>query len=333
MGKQCRDQVKTLERLFKSSLDSTPGLSLAKAQSVTKRMLPASQKFYPEFIEQLHGYSEGSGIPFDTLWAMQFDDFGGGKGCTDIAVNGDWTKDDCVYAAHNNDVSPSAASLMTISRIKPKDEPGFIGICYAGLHPECGMNAAGISLTGNFLAPNDTRLGIPKDMAVRRVLRETNIYDAIKSGMPEGRGNSYNNIISDPNGEIYSLEGSATEFEAIYAEEGWLVHTNHYLSPKMWRFEEAISTRSSDLYSSTVRYHRARRLFKKELGKVEIGTFKKVLSDHVGFPQSICRHGDPKMSDDDRSQTDYSVVFDVTNRAAWICVGNPCVGDYKKYEI
>jgi isopenicillin-N N-acyltransferase-like protein len=333
LGKQCKDQAKYMEKRFKWYLDLTPGLTLEKAKSVSRRMLPACTKFYPEYIEELHGYSEGSGVPFDTLWAMQFDEFGGKKGCTDIAVNGDWTKDDCVYAAHNNDVSPGAAKLMTITRVKPKDEPGFIGLCYGGLNPECGMNSAGISLTGNFLAQNDTRLGIPKDLAVRKVLRETNIYDALKAGLPEGRGNSYNNIVSDPSGEIYSLEGSATAFEAIYAEDGWLVHTNHYLSPKMWRFEEDVSSRSSDLYSSTLRYNRARRLFKKELGKVELATFKKILSDHVGFPQSICRHGDPRVPEDDQSQTDYSVVFDVTNRFAWICVGNPCTGEYRKYEI
>jgi isopenicillin-N N-acyltransferase-like protein len=333
LGKQCRDQVKVAERRFRALLDSTPGLTLAKAQAYAKRALPASQAFFPEYIEELHGYADGSGVPFETIWAMHFDEFGIGKGCTDIAVNGEWTKDDCVYAAHNNDVSKFSATLMTIARIKPKDEPGFIGLCYGGLQPECGMNAAGISLTGNFLAQNDRRLGIPKDLAVRRVMRETNIYDAIKAALPDGRANSYNNIICDPNGEIYSLEGSATAFDAIYAEEGWLVHANHYLSPKMWRFEEDTSSRSSDLFSSTIRYNRVKKLFKRELGKVDLATFKKILSDHVGYPQSICRHGDPKLPEDDQSLTDYSVVFDVTNRIAWICVGNPCEGEYKKFEL
>lgn len=333
LGKQCRDQVKIMEKRFKISLDSIPGLTLAKAQAHAKRVLPASQKFYPEYIEELHGYAEGSGVPFETIWAMHFDGYGLGKGCTDIAVNGEWTKEDCVYAAHNNDVSPFSATLMTIARVKPKDEPGFIGLCYGGLQPECGMNASGISLTGNFLSQNDRHLGMPKDLAVRRVLRETNICDAIKAAMPEGRAESYNNIVCDPNGEIFSLEGSATAFEAIYAEDGWLVHTNHYLSPKMWRFEEDVSSRSSDLFSSILRYNRAKKLFRRELGKVDISCFKKILSDHVGYPSSICRHGDTKLQEEDQSQTDYSVVFDVTNRAAWICVGRPCEGEYKKYEL
>lgn len=333
LGKQCRDQVKSMERGFRSQLDSIPGMTLAKAQAYAKRALPASQEFYPEYIEELHGYSEGAGVPFETLWAMHFESFGPGRGCTDVAVNGEWTKDDCVYAAHNNDVSVSCRPLMAIARVRPKDEPGFIGVCYGGLSVECGMNSAGISLTGNFLAQNDKRLGIPKDLAVRKVLRETNIYDAVRSAVPEGRGDSYNNIVCDPNGEIYSMEGSATAFEAVYAEEGWLVHTNHYTSPKMWRFEEDTGSRSSDLFSSIIRYNRAKKLLKKELGKVELSTFKRILSDHVGFPQSICRHGDPRVPEDDRSQTDYSMVCDVTSRVAWILIGNPCEGEYKRYEV
>jgi isopenicillin-N N-acyltransferase-like protein len=333
MGKQCKDQAKMMEADFRTYLSSVPGLTLAKAQAYAKRALPASMKFYPEFIEELHGYADGSGVPFETIWATLFEGFGKGKGCTDIAVNGEWTKEDCTYAAHNNDVDPGTALTMTIARVKPKDEPGYIGLSYGGIMPECGMNASGISLTGNFLAPNDTRLGIPKDLAVRRVLRETNMYDAIKAGLPESRGDSYNNIICDANGEIYSLEGSATAFDAIYAEDGWLVHTNHYTSPKMWGFEQDIGTRGSDMFSSILRYNRVRKLFRKELGKVEVSTFKNILSDHVGFPHSICRHGDPRLPEDERTQTDYSVVFDVTNKAAWICVGNPCEGEYKKYEI
>lgn len=333
LGRQCRDQAKEMERMFRSALGGTPGLTLAKAQAYARRVLPASERFYPEYIEELHGYADGSGIPFETIWAMHFDQIGLRKGCTDIAVNGEWTKDDCVYAAHNNDVSGSTSTLMTIARVRPNDEPGFIGVCYGGLQPECGMNAAGISLTGNFLAQNDTRLGIPKDLAVRKVLRETNIYDAIRTAVPDGRGDSYNNIICDANGEIYSIEGSATAFDALYAEDGWLVHTNHYTSPKMWRFEEDTSSRSSDLFSSIVRYNRAKKLFKKELGRVDMGTFKRILSDHVGYPQSICRHWDPRLPEKDQSMTDYSAVFDVTNRLAWICIGNPCEGEYKKHEL
>jgi isopenicillin-N N-acyltransferase-like protein len=331
IGKQCRDQALRMEKHLKDYVAATPGLKWEKMLAHSRRCLPPTEKFYPEYVEELEGFSEGTGLKFDVVWALHVDFPGGGrgKGCTDIAVNSEWTKDDCVYAVHNDDVSPYNFDDICIARIKPKDEPGFIGLCYAGMEPTAGMNAAGISLTGNALVPNDTRIGIPKMIPCRKVLREKGIYQALKAAMPEGRGNSFNNIVCDPNGEIYSLEGSATTFDPLYAEEGWLVHTNHYLSPKMWKFEDNMHTR----FSSVVRYNRAKKLFKKELGKVEVSTFKKVLSDHVGYPESICRHPNPQLGVEEQTQTILSVAFDLTNKVAWICAGNPCEGEYKKYEL
>jgi isopenicillin-N N-acyltransferase-like protein len=97
----------------------------------------------------------------------------------------------------------------------------------------------------------------------------------------------------------------------------------------MWKFEENMHTR----YSSIVRFNRANRLFKKELGKVELSTFKRILSDHVGYPESICRHADPKLGEEDQTQSVFSIVCDLTNKAMWVCRGNPCQGEYKRYEL
>jgi len=332
LGKQCRDMARLMEKRLRMHVAHMPGMTMEKALAYAKRSLPASRAFYPAGIEELEGYAEGAAMKFETVWALTADFPGGGrgkKGCTDIVVGPEWTKDNVVFAAHSEDVCPYSSEVMTIARIKPDDEPGYIGMNYGGIWPTAAMNAAGISLTGNALVPNDTRIGIPKIFPCRKVLKETGIYQAMKAAMPEGRGHSFNNIISDANGEIYSLEGSATTFDALYAEEGWMVHTNHYLSPKMWRFEENFHTR----FSSIVRYNRARKLFKKQLGEVEVSTFKKVLSDHIGYPESICRHADPSLGEDDQTQTIFSVAFDLTNKLAWVLAGNPCEGVHKKYEL
>ena len=331
VGKQCRDMALRMEKRFKASIAATPGFSLKKAISYARKSLPMSRRFAPGFIEELEGYAEGTGIGFDTIYAMTCDlpEGGRGKACTDIAVNSEWTKDDVVYAAHNEDVAPYCIDEIVVSRIRPTDEPGYIGMNYGGIWPTEGLNAEGISLTGNALVPNDTRSGIPKSLPVRQVLAKTGIYQALKASMPEGRGHSFNNIVCDSNGEIFSMEGSATTFDALYAEDGWLVHTNHYLSPRMWKFETNMHTR----FSSILRYNRATRLLKKDLGKVELSTFKRVLSDHVGYPESICRHPDPALEIEKQTQSIFSIVCDLTNKVLWLCHGNPCEGEYKKFEL
>jgi len=331
IGKKCRDLALFGEKRFKKMLAEEPGMTVKKAVAQAKRSLPMTKAFCPEYVQELEGFADGAGLDLEFVYAMMHNitGVGKGKGCTDIAVNSEWTKDDCVFAAHNDDVSPDAIKTLTLVRIKPEGEPGFLGLAYYGIQPTNGMNAAGISLTGNAVTQNDTRVGIPEEVAVRKILAQPSLYQALRASMPVQRGNSYNNIICDSSGEIYSMEGSATTFDALYAEDGWLIHTNHYLSPKMWRFEEDMHTR----HSSIIRYNRATRLFKKELGKVELPTFKRILSDHVSYPESICRHADPQVQENDLTQTAHSVVYDLTNRAAWICIGNPCTGQYKKYEF
>jgi isopenicillin-N N-acyltransferase-like protein len=329
LGRQCKDQALRMEKRWRRHIERIPDVTVDKVVALARQTLPLSEAFYPQYVEELNGYAEGVGMKPDLVYAMICDLPVPGRGCTDIAVNSNWTKDDCVYAAHNEDVEPYNYKDVAIVRVKPDDEPGFIGVSYCGIMPTVGMNAAGISLTGNALCPNDLRPGIPKMFPVRKVLREKGIYQALKASMPEGRGHSFNNIVSDENGEIYSMEGSATTFDALYAEDGWLVHTNHYLSPRMWRFEDDMHTR----FSSIVRYHRAKKLFKHELGQVDISTFKKVFSDHVGHPESICRHPDPDLGEVDQTATIFSVVFDLTSKVAWICHGSPCTGTYRKYTL
>ncbi len=51
--------------------------------------------------------------------------------------------------------------------------------------------------------------------------------EAIDTAIMEQRASNYNQVIADANGEIYSIEGSAADYEAIYAVDGYLVHTNH----------------------------------------------------------------------------------------------------------
>jgi isopenicillin-N N-acyltransferase-like protein len=329
IGKQCKDQALRMQKRFKEHMDSVPGMTVQKAIAQARMSLPLSKEFYPGHIQEMEGYADAVGLDFDEVYAALCDYTAGGRGCTDIAVNADWTKEDVVYAAHNEDVEPYNFEDVSIVRIAPKDEPSFIGVCYGGLYPTVGLNSAGISLTGNALVPNDTRMGIPKMIPVRKVLSAKGLYDALRWAVPEGRGHSFNNIVSDSNGEIYSVEGSATTFDALYADEGYLVHTNHYLSPRMWGYELNLHTR----WSSIIRYNRASKLFRRHLGQVDITTFKEIFSDHVGFPESICRHPDPALTEDERTMTIFSVVFDLTNKAMWICDGNPCEGQFRKIVL
>ena len=332
IGRICSARGVAYRKAISAAVQYGTGYTWQKAVERAKLYLPYAEEFYPSFVEEIKGYSEGAKLPFEDTFTMCCHELlssQGFKGCTDIAVNGDVTSDGRVLVAHNEDWSNDCLETVVLLHGKPNGKPEFFTTSYAGLLPSCGMNSAGISLTGNALDPNDVRIGIPKIFAARKVLEAKRIGEAMNSAMPAERASSYNNIVSDKNGEIYSLEGSATDCAWLYALDGYLVHTNHYVAPKMEKFEAD----TSSITCSIFRYNRALRLIEDQLGEVTVDSLKSILSDHVNKPGSICRHADPGRHPLDVSETIFSIVYDLTNLEVHVLKGKPCSSSYVKLSL
>ncbi len=332
VGRKCAGKAAAYRNAIAVEIKHSTGVDWPLAVKKAKNYLPYAEEFYPDFVEEIKGYAEGARQPFGDMFAACCHELlsaGSAKGCTDIAVNGDVTDVGSVLAAHNEDWSADALDLVVLLHARPAGKPAFVCTSYAGLLPSCGMNSAGISLTGNALSPNDGRVGIPKAFPVRKVMEARRIGEALEYAMPEDRASSYNNICSDKNGEIYSLEGSATDCGWIYAVDGYLVHTNHYTVPKMERFEE----NRNAITCSIFRYNRALRLIEDQLGGVTIESLKSILRDHVNRPDSICRHAKPGVPQLDATETIFSVIYDLTHLEAHVLKGSPCSGEYSKFQL
>ena len=331
-GKKCSVRARVYRKAMAESIKYSTGADWDRAVSRAKLYLPYAQDFYPDFIEEIRGYAEGAKIPFDEVFSLCCHELLSSqsfKGCTDIVVSGDVTEDGSVLAGHNEDWDAGCLGSVVLLHAKPKGKPEFVCTSYAGLVPSTGMNSAGISLTGNALNPNDTRVGTPKLFAVRKVFEAKRIGEAIEYALPEDRASSYNNICTDRNGEIYSLEGSATDCARLYAQDGYLVHTNHYTAGKMSGFEEF----PYGISGSVARYNRAMRLIRKQLGQVSLDSMKAIFRDHVNRPDSLCRHPDTRLHRLDRSETIFSVIFDLGRLEVHVCKGNPCKGDYGTFHL
>jgi isopenicillin-N N-acyltransferase-like protein len=332
IGKKCALRVTAYRKAIAASIAHYTGRDWRTASARALLHLPYAEEFYPDYVEELKGYAEGAKISFEDAFTMcchELLTWRGFKGCTDIVANDHVTSDGNVLAAHNEDWSSDCLDVVVFLHAKPKGKPEFFTTSYAGLVPSCGMNSAGISLTGNALEPNDVRLGIPKVFPVRKVMEARRIGEALEYAMPPARASSYNNIVCDKNGEMYSLEGSATDCAWLYALDGYLVHTNHYTAERMLRFESDPLTRSCSIF----RYNRALRLVEDQLGSVDVDSLKAILRDHVNRPGSICRHADPGVHPLDVSETIFSVIYDVTNLEAHVLKGKPCAGEYIKFSL
>jgi isopenicillin-N N-acyltransferase-like protein len=240
-------------------------------------------------------------------------------GCTDIVARGKAVADGGVLVGHNND--ESGPGVATVFRVAPIGKPAFLAIGLDGVTLSVGFNERGLSLTGNALTATDVRPGIPRLLTTRAALEAERIGDAIDVCLNPKRASSYNNVLVDPSGEVYSVEGSATDAVTITPTDDLLAHANHYATLAL-RNKEGRSISGSG--NSLVRQHRAMRLLRE--GVPHIGeSFRRILSDHVNYPESICRHGD-----DVKSR--FCVIADVAAGSVAVAFGNPCSSVFRVYS-
>jgi isopenicillin-N N-acyltransferase-like protein len=336
IGQACAPQVQHSIENARVLLDSAYEkleLTWLGAQIQARKYMPFVQERYPQYVEELMGIAEGAAVSFDdlaTLNAMEavtVDALHLTK-CTTLAVNDDRTADGRVLIAHNEDWVPEDEADVFIIHATPEDEPPFLAMTYGGLLPNIGFNAAGIAQCCDSVYPNDSRIGIPRIVASRAVLAARTPAEAIQRTLVPQRAAGYTHLLAHESGELYNVEVSARRFAILYAEEGYLAHTNHYLDFNM----RAIEDEPDELISSRVRYFRALRLLKQTSAHT-IKSLQAIQRDHINFPNSICNHAMDLLDPLDREKTINALVIDLTARVMHLAWGNPCENAYHTYHL
>ena len=323
IGSQCKDLIQSMFAELHNELPK--GATWDTMLEHSRLYLEPSREVYPQYIQELQGIAEGADIPFEDVFLLMCEELWedvAWHGCTDMTARGKATADGTTLIAHTNDLLPQTESKLVMLKVQAGSEPEFIGISVGGIAISAGYNAAKISLTGNQLDANDTRPGVPRLLVVRAILGSTNLSEAMTHCLLPNRASSYNNVIADGSGEVYSMEGSATDLEAIYIKDDVMAHANHYVTPSMRRFERDRSVNAN----SIIRHNRADYLLRQNYGKLTPELFRILLADHAGYPTSICKHGF-------ESQTVFSIIIQLEHLKAWIGRGHACETDYKEYQL
>jgi len=303
------------------------------AQIQARKYLPFAEERYPQYVDEWRGIAEGANVPFDeivTLNVMEAvtTDALHLTRCTSFAVNEERTADGHVLAGHNEDWVPEDENDVYVVLAKPVKEPPFLSMTYGGLLPNVGFNAYGIAQLIDSVYPNDSRIGIPRLVVARAALASKRLSGTIGRTLVPHRAAGYNHLLVHESGELYSVEVSARKFEILHGTDGYMVHTNHYLSQTMKEIEDE----PEELLSSRVRYFRANRLLRQN-SKHTIKTLLAIQKDHVNLPNSICNHNIAGIDPLDREKTINALVIDLTAREMHIAWGNPCQNTYHTYHL
>jgi isopenicillin-N N-acyltransferase-like protein len=323
----------TIERALEFEPDIPAGRTRSEQLQLAARYREITQEALPWAIEELDAMAEACGADPLALFACNVEEIwyeprspagAHSKGCSDIVAVAPKT-DGRVLVAHNNDMSRSyEGELIAIER-SIGDDPAVFTIGN-GIWISVGWNSSGLSLTGNELSPNDERIGVPREVQVRSMLREKTLELMVGEALRHDRASSYNNVLASSDGRVVNVEGSATAADLTEPADGSLVHTNHYVCDSMLAYE------GDPEYAETsaVRFRRAGQLISEaSQGSVGEDRMRSWLSDHEGAPDSICRHEHPGS----QTVTCFWCIADVTNGEVTYGRGNPCDSVSQTYRF
>lgn len=271
----------------------------------------------PWVVEELDGVAEEAGVDPLAVFAASVEELASAPAptrCTDLVVGP--ARSERLVVAHNNDLSAADEEDVVAIEWRAPGEPVVFTL---GIGPwiSVGWNDAGLSVTGNELAPNDERVGIPRLLQVRDVLTRRNLADAVEAVLHPARASSYNWVLAHASGGVVNVEGSATTAAVSGLDDGVLTHTNHYVDPAMIGFE-----RSANASGSAVRLRRGAELVAERID------LREALCDHENAPNSICRHGD-----EEGTKTVFWCVADVAGGEIAFGRGNPCASTAQTYRF
>lgn len=334
-GKEAREAIKRCISHYAVYIENSTGMDWRAACENAKKFEPAIQSFRPEYLEEMRGIADGAQVRYEEilaincrseLYAMKQ---GASQECTAFAVMPSASRDGHVLAGQNWDNNYGQRDCMVVVHIYQQHKPDILLFTEAGFIGGKGMNSRGISLTLNALETNFDSEGVPLHIKMRSALDAEHISKAYEAVAKVPSAVGANLILTSGDGMALSAEVTPDGVDAILPEDGVIAHTNHLLSPVLLQ-------KSPDNWrnwgSTFVRLCRLKEML-RDGRDIDKDYLFRVMRDHGGYPYSICYHPEEKEPDICTMASNYSLVMDTTEQAAYFCAGQPCKGNYKEYHI
>jgi len=225
-----------------------------------------------------------------------------------------------------------SAQTLVVLEARQDDGPDFVTVVEAGLLAKVGLNAAGLGLVTNALVTDaDTGTpGLPYHVLLRAILDCATVTEALNVLQAGMRSSSANYLIAHASGAALDLEAAPGDFTRLYPQfpdQGLLLHTNHFLSPRL------PPTHDVSLWAMPSSAVRLQRLRAGAAGSGTLDDFRALLADHADYPHGICSHPDPDEHPLEQGATIASLLMDLTARRLWLASGNPCQAPYRELDV
>ena len=341
-GSRAKEQIDVSIATYKAMFWDYSGISWDAACRYALTFIPTIDEYDPDYMEEIRGIAEGSGYKLEEILALnvrseivlqgsQVESSIDG-GCTAFVFTPEMTATGTTLLGQNWDWKMTEQEGCIILYIDQNDKPDITMVTEAGIIGKIGYNTAGLGVALNALASDKKVEGkvLPLHIAMRGMLDSWTLSDMIRATTCMNLSCCAHFMIASHKGEGVSLEIGPADFDALYAEDGWLVHTNHFIAP---RLDYVKDTTRIALPDSFLRYGRMRKMIKDLNGqKIKISDIKTMLADHTSYPDSICRHEDMLEPEGKRLGTIFSIIMDLERGEMFFAPGNPCNTEYRLYR-
>jgi isopenicillin-N N-acyltransferase-like protein len=331
-GEACREQIgQFLEHSYRS-IGEYKQQDRATLRARAESFVPSIKGFIPDAIAEMEGIAAGANVSFAEIVLLNvrteltLGDAGLSDGCSSIGFLTSRTDNDSTIIAQNQDVSDWMTDVGAVLRVAPRDKPAFIMFTWAGVIGYPGFNEHGVAFVQNQLYTEGWRVGVSHYPLKRRILECRNLAEVLDIMQATTFSSAGNYLMVDGDNRLVDAEIAAPHgIGVVESTDDTLAHTNNILSPELEQFD----TYQSQLPDSAPRCARAEQLT-STADRVSANDVMQMMSDHEGYPRSICRHND---GTSESIETVASYVMEPQQGRLHVSYGNPCENGYSAYTL
>jgi isopenicillin-N N-acyltransferase like protein len=302
-GRAVADRVRLSAARYGQTLRKL-GYSEASQMALIRSLEQAIGEFQPAYLDEMRGIAAGAEVAYEDIVMINartevlakaraeqaaLEDVEDEDGCTGVLVLPSRSSNGLLIHAQNWDWKADCAETGIVLRVRNDDGPDFLTFVEAGGLARSGLNAAGVSITANYLESDRdyTQFGVPLSLLRRRVLEEPVFANALRVIATTPKSCSNNIMLGMAEGFGIDFECAPDEAFPIYpGEDQLIVHANHWVSPvARTKLRDTGCENSPDSY---YRDWRVRQLL-NAAPKVDRKAVKAALFDAFGTPYSVCR--------------------------------------------
>jgi isopenicillin-N N-acyltransferase-like protein len=339
-GSLAKDLIWKNVETYQSQFQRFANLDWNKVKTDALNWIPIIQQYDSEILEEIEGIAAGAErsteeiVAINSRYELAITPLSAriDRECTSFAATPDASSSNGVILGENWDFRSKFKKTCVLLHIKQSDgKPDILTHSEAGTVAHKGLNSAGLGVCINALLSDKDRVspGVPLvSVVARKILNSKTIRDAIHAVARAKRSASINYMIAHSGGEAIDVEVSPNDIAILHAEDGLITHSNNFLSNSL-NLKDLGKTVFTD---SPIRWNRLRRLLMNKK-RLSLNAIRSASSDHFDYPNSICRHPDPRLHADDQFETITSVAMKLDEGRFYMTEGNPCKEKYKLVPV